>query len=140
MDERTVERFLRALHDGRDPARAGAQCGVTLLDATRWGASAEGHDALGALQHLARARVALVTARAKVDAAHALLDIARDEASRETARKACVDLLKLEDAPCDARTTERDGLTRDEERAWLAALERVGSQNGHAANADSSAS
>lgn len=131
MDDRTVERLLIALHSGQDLHRAAVSCDLSLAEIACWGSTSAGGAVIAALQRLAQARSALAVARAKAEAAQALLELAQDEESKETARKACVDLLKLEDAPVMALEGEDGaGLSHEEQRAWLAALERLGSENG----------
>ena len=128
MDNRTVERLLSALHSGQDLQRAAVVCELSLAEIAHWGSTSAGGAAIASLQRLAQVRSALAVARAKAEAAQALLELAQDEESKETARKACVDLLKLEDAPVIAAdSSESDALTGEEQRAWLAALERIGS-------------
>ena len=131
VDDRTVERLLLALHSGQLWQRAAVMCELSLAEIARWGSTSAGGAAIASLQRLAQARSALAVARAKAEAAQALLELAQDDESKETARKACVDLLKLDDAPLMAMDADDAGaLSSDEQRAWLAALERLGSENG----------
>src|SRR5690606_27639378 len=89
-----------------------------------WSASPSGSAAIAALRTLAQARSSLAVARSKVEAAKALLTLAQDTEARETARKACVDLLRLEEPVTTARPDAP--LTEEEHNAWLAALEQFG--------------
>ncbi len=131
VDDRTVERLLIALHSGQDLQRAAVVCELSLAEVARWGSTSAGGAAISSLQRLAQARSALAVARAKAEAAQALLELAQDEESKETARKACVDLLNLDDAPVMAMAADESiELSSEEQRAWLAALERLGSENG----------
>lgn len=127
MDDRTVERLLASLHAGSDLVRAAKSCGLTLRETARWSATREGAETIASLQSLAEARSSLVVSRAKADAARALVTLARDQEAKETARKACVDLLRLEVVSLGRDPVGDEGiLDPDDERAWLTALERLG--------------
>jgi len=127
MDDRISELLLASLQAGRDLAPAARACGVSLSQAAAWSASPAGQNAISSLRQLARARSSLVLLKARADAARALVKLARDQNAKETARKACVDLLRLDDSvspspPADAPAPIDDA----DQRAWLDALERLG--------------
>ena len=127
MHERTAESILRALHSGADLARVARAHDLPLRDVALWASTGAGAEAVSALRDLARARAALAVSRARADAARALARLARG--ADETARKACVDLLRLPDADparAPAVTTPDDDLSAEEARAWLDALETLG--------------
>jgi len=98
--------------------------------------------ALRALAALADERASLRLATARIDAADALRRLALDDESKETARKACVDLLRLPtDAPAaHADRPSDDGPGRDQSRdasldeALLRWLERIAREDDDAAS------
>jgi len=124
MDKATAESLLRALHAGRDLARVARSHGLSMRELAHWASTGAGAEAISALRALARARAALAVSRARADAARALARLARG--ADDTARKACVDLLRLPDAEPAADRRADEDLTADEARAWLDALETLG--------------
>jgi len=84
--------------EGLTLAQVAEKHGLSLPRLTRWAMEPEAQAMLATLRGLCESRTALVSAQARIDAAHALRRLAMDEESKETARKACVDLLKLEPA------------------------------------------
>ena len=126
MDDHIVEELLATLHDGGDPVAAAKRHALSLSEVANWSAGPTGSAAMAALRTLAQARSSLAVARSKVEAAKALLTLAQDTEARETARKACVDLLRLEEPPAPALGAVDASLTEEEHGAWLAALEQFG--------------
>jgi hypothetical protein len=129
MDDHRIEQLLSSLHAGTDLVRAAKQCGVSLHEAAVWSGTREGGGAIASLRRLAQSRAALAVSRARVDAARALVKLARDLDSKETARKACVDLLRLDEAAAGESpvTMDEAPISAEERQAWLAALEHLGS-------------
>ena len=142
MDKPTAESLLRALHAGTDLVRAARAHHLSLGDLARWSASGPGAEAIAALRVLAQARSALAVSRARADAARALARLARSADANETARKACVDILRLPEPDPGARADDADGdgdyntLSPDEARAWLDALETLGAPRERAPDPD----
>ncbi|MEO1130506.1 MAG: hypothetical protein AAFX05_12490 [Planctomycetota bacterium] len=81
--------------DGLSLLEVAERRGMDLPGLTRWAGQPHVRSLLQALRGLSDTRTALVSARARTDAAHALRRLALDGETRETARKACVDLLRL---------------------------------------------
>jgi hypothetical protein len=81
--------------DGRTLLEVAERRGMDLAGLTRWAGQPHVRELLQALRALSDARTTLVSARARTDAAHALRRLALDGETKETARKACVDLLRL---------------------------------------------
>ena len=114
----------------------GGSCGMTRDAMARWAERPTNASMLDRLEALARRRTALIVASARAEAAKALLALAVDvEGAAETARKACVDLLKLDPsvgaAPASAHAhppAHRNAGDASSEApdAIRAALERLG--------------
>lgn len=129
FDEATTESLLRALHAGRTLDFIARKHNITTCDLARWSATGAGAEAIAALRALASARAAFAVSKARAQAAAALARIARDTDAKETARKACYDLLRLPEAAADPRASaaaDDDDLTPEESRAWLEAFETLG--------------
>lgn len=70
--------------------------GMSLIDMARWVERPRHSELLRLLENLQNRRMSLLLAAARADAAESLRNMAIADAPRETARKACVDLLKLQ--------------------------------------------
>ncbi len=70
--------------------------GLSLIDMARWVERPRHAELLRLLENLQNRRMSLLLAAARADAAESLRRMATAESPRETARKACVDLLKLQ--------------------------------------------
>ncbi len=129
FDEATTESLLLALHAGRTIEFIARKHSITTRDLARWSATGAGADEIAALRALASARAALAVSKARAQAAVALSRIARSDDAKETARKACYDLLRLPESAAESRTPhapDADDLTPEETRAWLEAFESLG--------------
>ncbi|HYE01769.1 MAG TPA: hypothetical protein VD963_00900 [Phycisphaerales bacterium] len=82
-----------------DLAEAARRAGASALELAWWCAGTEAEGVLRELVRAGEQRSALLVAHARAEAAGRLMELARSEEHPETARKACVDLLKL--APPD---------------------------------------
>jgi len=131
-DVDAAEDAIQALYGGRtDLRRVARDLGLSLVDLAAWARAPAGAAAIASLRRLADHRAALALSRARTDAAKALLRLARDRDAKETARKACVDLLRLtpdEPAPTSPPPTgfADEELTPEEADAWREALEHIG--------------
>jgi len=122
------ERVLADLYSGSvDLKRLATRLNLSLSELAQWASTERGARSLWSLRRLAEQRAGLALSRAKADAARALLKLARQGESKEIARKACVDLLRLSsDASVKPDDREDDELSPQEQRAWREALEGVG--------------
>jgi hypothetical protein len=80
------------------------------------------------LRDLVALRAGLLAARARAEASESLWKLASDRSNPETARKACVDLLKLEaDAtPTSSRTAGPERHEATDESVLCGLLEKLG--------------
>jgi hypothetical protein len=115
--------IIQALIAGeRDLARLSAEHfpkGGALRQLAEWYRTPEIADMIAALRGLAEDRTDLVVAHARATAALRMLQMAGDTEHRDSARKACFDLLKLPGvkAGASAGRRERAEGSRDEPRA-----------------------
>lgn len=127
--ETDVEALLEDLARADDPPHEIARRhGLSPAELTRWAATPEAARLIDETRRLADDRAAMAVSRARVAAAHALHRLALDAEHPETARKACVDLLKLEPrAPAPdggaEEDDEPDASGRDAVRSLLERLE-----------------
>lgn len=97
---RRREALLADLATGDDAPEAVAERhGMTLRDLAHWATRAPTIEFMRRVRRLTEERASLAIGRARLGAAHALRRLAEDAEHPETARKACVDLLKLDPAP-----------------------------------------
>lgn len=111
-------------------AEVASRHGMTLMQLARWAGRTGNVWLLEALAELTARRSMLLAARARADAALALRRLAVDRKNPETARKACVDLLRMEvDASRVVRAASAEGGEREagesDEAALLGLLERL---------------
>ncbi len=107
------------------PRELAAACGMTLGEVAAWSARPGSAAALRGLRLLCDMQTQLILSRYRLHAAAKLLEIAQGEG--ETARKACVDLLKLELLP--AAEAGEDAAPLVDGQAVIAALERLGAED-----------
>ncbi len=125
LDEELVE----AVYRGRLGLLSLAdRCGVTLEELARRASRSEIVEALGEIQKLTNARTSIVVSKARTAAARSLLELAQDREAKETARKACMDLLGLRDVALDEERAEgnRQEVGEEAMSAIHRLLERVG--------------
>lgn len=94
-----IDELARGDHS---PAQIAQRHGMTLDQLTRWAARPTTARRLANVRRLADERAALAVSAARVAAAHALRELALSAENPETARRACVDLLKLDTNPTSA--------------------------------------
>jgi hypothetical protein len=113
---------------------------VSLEELAKWASLVTTQSRLQALRRLADTRTQFLLSRYRAHAAARLIELTGGEESAETARKACVDLLRLnvtEAEGPDAETTEEKGTKRvrvdtERVRSFLAELGRAESGTGAA--------
>lgn len=93
--------------------------GMSIEELAAWAGRAETGRVLRGLLALGEARAALCAARARVDAARSLRELAKDRSNPETARKAALDLFNLE---LEVMEGEVGAVDEDEVRGMLEAL------------------
>ena len=103
-----------SLRDGvEDLAELGARHGMSPQDLARWAARPRAAAAIQEQRWFAQQRAQLIIANGKAEAARALVQLARSAEHPETARKACIDLLRMEDViaggPSDTEQDARAG-------------------------------
>ena len=87
-----------SLRDGvEDLAELGERHGMSPQDLARWAARPRAAAAIQEQRWFAQQRAQLIIANGKAEAARALVNLARSAEHPETARKACIDLLRMED-------------------------------------------
>lgn len=102
----------------------------SLRKMTDWHRSESTADLLRSLVRLLDDRAALLTARARAAAADRILAIARQETDLDTARRACVDLLKLsisDRPPSPLALNEPGEAPPADEGALRALMDKLGS-------------
>lgn len=116
------------LFDGRPGLRAiAARHGVSLRDLASWMDDPECAASVGALLRLAEARTGMIVGRARSAAAKSLGRLALNHDSPETARKACVDLLKLDGLPAIATPDAgAPGMSEADDAALRGLLQQLG--------------
>lgn len=117
------------------PIELAERSGLTLIELAQWASARNGARLLEGLARLAELRARMVIARYRATAAASLIEMATRNDGSETARKACVDLLRLTPditpppSSPDAGATnggEPAGLPAPSEAAILEALEALG--------------
>ncbi|MGE3106854.1 MAG: hypothetical protein AB7G11_05015 [Phycisphaerales bacterium] len=89
--------LIKALAAGEADLYALArECGLTMIEMAAWAAKPRHQETLGRLERLLERRTSLLLADARAEAAAALRRMALAESPKETARRACIDLLKLQ--------------------------------------------
>jgi hypothetical protein len=121
-DRQLLEKVYEAQLAPRELASA---CGMTLSEVAAWSAKPAASAALRGLRLLCDMQTQLILSRYRLHAAAKLLEIAQGEG--EIARKACVDLLKLELLPA-AESGEEQTPSVDPQ-AVCAALEQLGAED-----------
>ena len=126
--ERAVEQLLSRVYEAEEDPRAMADSlGLSLRELAAWADRPGNAAVLGGLRRLGDTQTQLILSRYRRTAAAKLLALANQEDDAELARKACVDLLKLELIPADA--APREGDEPDEpidEASVIGALEAIG--------------
>lgn len=115
----------------QSPLQIAQRHGITLAQLTSWASRQTTAKQLGQVRRLADERAALVVSSARVAAAHALRGLALDAEHPETARRACIDLLKLDSRPVEheAKAPEpRADITAESRDAIRALLEHMESR------------
>ncbi|MCK4873586.1 MAG: hypothetical protein KAS72_12765 [Phycisphaerales bacterium] len=99
---------------------------LTLQQLADWGSRDRTQQALDALRRLADVRTQLLICRYRAHAAAKLIELTGDEASLETARKACVDLLRVNvaESVATAPPEEQEPIDAEALRAFLSELGR----------------
>lgn len=105
-----IERLTKALFDGqRDLSDLAAQEGMTLTRLAAWAHEPMTIESLEGLCRLSDVRAQLLVSRYRTLAAARLFELAKNEEAHETARKACVDLLKVSLVSMTERTEGAEG-------------------------------
>ncbi len=113
----------------QSPLQIAQRHGMSLAQLIRWASTPTTAQQLARVRRLADERAALAVSSARVAAAHALRELALDTEHPETARRACVDLLKLDtrpvdhEAPASEAPPDISAESRDAIRALLEHLE-----------------
>ncbi|MCA9306752.1 MAG: hypothetical protein R3B46_14415 [Phycisphaerales bacterium] len=129
---RETEALLEDLARGdQSPGQIAKRHNMTVAQLTRWATSPSAAERIENARRLANERAALAVAVARVAAASALHRWALNTEHPETARRACVDLLKLDQhPPADepAPQPEPADLSAESREAIRAALEHIESR------------
>lgn len=101
---------------------------VSLATLARWAAKDRNVRMMERLRDLVALRAGLLAARARAEASESLWKLASDRSNPETARKACVDLLKLEpDAtPASSQAVSPERREATDESVLCGLLEKLG--------------
>ena len=128
MDEAARERLLERVYAAdADLGELAEGLGVGLLELGRMASDGALVEAVNGLGALAELRSRLLVARYRVSAAARLVSLAGQEENGELARKAAVDLLKLE---CGSVVRVEDEAEVMDTEAVLRALGRLGESGG----------
>jgi hypothetical protein len=141
VGEASSAELLRKVYEAReDPRELAESMGLSLAELAAWAGAPGTVAALKGLRALADMQTQLILSRYRLTAAAKLLALADQEDSGELARKACVDLLKLDLMPeasagaassasgagSGASAEAGGGSQPADERRLLAALEALG--------------
>lgn len=107
-------------------AEIAARHSMNVASLARWAARPRNVLLLEQARDLSVLRATLVAARARTDAALSLRRVALDRDNPETARKACVDLLRLCAQPDEIRAPNPDFPSAEDENALRGLLEKLG--------------
>lgn len=119
IDERP-HRVIELMMDGRlDPVEMAGELGMSLEEMAEAGTDSRSVRVLLKLAGLADLRALIVVSRFRMEAAARLVQMATEGDATELARKACVDLLRLDLDARDAREADGDagGAVGRDERA-----------------------
>lgn len=125
--------LMRIYEADADPKALAEAQGLSLLELARSAADPAMREALHGLRLLADLQTQLLVSRYRVMAAARLVAMANTEDGGEVARKACIDILKLnliKHDPPTPNSGEADGVAPIDQQQVLAMLEKVGKTTG----------
>lgn len=127
--QREAQLLLRVYEAREDPLAVAEAFDLSLEELATWAGRDRTMRSLRGLRLVADMQTQLILSRYRLTAAAKLLQLASQEESSETARKACVDLLKTELTFPEADAANEPGAAVDEHNV-LKALAELGGAEG----------